>query len=142
MFPHSPGVIAGQAFWAAAIAAALFRGSRAERVAAIALFAQLMLTFCNWGGTLNGKRWASFSGDIIVSVVLVALATRTRCVWARRATPFQLLSTAAFSTKVIDPAVKGYAYLLVDQLFGFIVIGLMLWGVFVEAPAHRRESAR
>lgn len=139
MLPHSGVVIAGIVVWAVAIAAALIYGRPPERTAGLALGAELMLSFLTWGEPLNGYYWPTFLGDIICSLVFIVLASRTARNWIRWAAPLQLLSTATFCTKFIDPAVKGYAYLLVEQVFGFAVIGLLLWGVFFEAPIRGRE---
>ena len=140
MLPHTFGVIAGLALWAVAIAAALILGRSTERIVGLSLGIELLLSFLTWGSPLNGYYWPTFVGDIGCSLVFVFLASRSSRIWIRWAAPLQLLSTATFCTKFLDPAVKGYAYLLVEQVFGFAVIALLLWGVFVEAPARGRTD--
>lgn len=128
-------MLAALAVWAVALAAALIRGRTPERAVALAFVVEILLTFCSLGSSLNGHRLPSFAGDVIASTVLTLVAVRTRCAWTRWAAPLQLISTATIASKVLDPTVGGHAYLLIGQLLGFGVLGFLLWGVFVEAPA-------
>lgn len=140
MIPHSLGVLVGLAVWALAIAGALIRGRAPERIVAIALAAELLLSFLSWGSHINGRRWPTFVGDAFTSGVLVLTGVRTRRRWAARAAPLQLLSTATLASKMVDPGIGGFAYLFIEQVLGFGVVGLLVWGVFWEARAVDRNE--
>lgn len=142
MLPHSPGVLAGIAVWAIAIAIALIGGGLPERLAGLTLASDLLISFLGWGGDVNGKRAWTLVGEILVSVVFVLLAIRSKRVWLRRAVPLQLLSTATIACKMVDPEIRGYSYLLLGQALGFTIIGLLVWGVVVEAPGVGKGRSR
>ena len=139
MVPHSPLVLTALAVWAAVITVALSRGRGPERLTALIFIVAMALSFLGWGGDVNGRRYPTFVGDILISLVLVLVATRTRRKWATWAAPLQLLSTATFATKFVDPTIGGYSYLLIEQVLGFAVLGLLLWGILIEVPLIRED---
>ena len=124
-------VICGGAFW---------KGGREEQVASggfvLSLLTTVVLRDPRWAGT----QWGAFVADILLLILITAIALRTTRYWPLAAAAFQLLCVVIHVARMIDPGVRAWAYATAQVIFTHLCLWTIGVGVLNTWRASRRRA--
>ncbi len=123
-------VVCGGAFW---------RGDREQQTAALGFLLGWLATIVLRDPRWIGPQWGAFVADTGYLALIGVIALRTNRYWPLVAAAFQLLLVVTHIARLIDPAVRGWAYASSQILFTdmlLIVIGVGVWNTW---RAQRRS---
>ena len=136
-----PHQLAGAAVVAVSCLAAVFRGGRAERLAALVFtLAYLLSVFAQDLHRFADPRVTVFAVDVVMLAFLVALAFRSDRWWVLFAAGFQGLAVLVHIAIIIDERVLGFAYSVGLNLTGYLVFGALTVGALMRPASVSDRS--
>ncbi len=140
--PHTFAAQLGQIIFLAVIALSMLKGRRAERIAAAALFLQLVTS-----SVLNHRHgfnieYGVLAADGAALIVYGALAFSTNRRWTLWATAFQALAVLTHVARMIDPTLDRWAYLTTTILWGYAVLCALLVGTIQTGLQQSNKAHR
>jgi hypothetical protein len=118
---------------------ALWRGRLPERVAAVALILAWLASDMVLSRDFSRPQYGMFWVDLILMVILVALALLSNRRWLMVAAACHLLTVGDHFAMMLDHRILSYAYQAVMTVWGYAVILAMVLGTFFEAESERRR---
>jgi hypothetical protein len=121
-------------------AAAAWKGGRSERYAAGACYGAWIATLLVHNPNRYVTQWAVFGVDVLLFLLLAALALRSHRYWPMFMAGFQLLAVITHAGRILDKTVGAWAYLTAAQIWGYLVVytlAFATWGRWRE----RRQLA-
>jgi hypothetical protein len=123
-----------------ACSAALWRGGRPERLAAIAMaLAWLASTFAQRSLQLWGPQTQIMIIDGLLLAALLVIALRSDRWWPMWACGFHGLGVLLHVTMMIDPGIWGRAYYVAGAIFSYLTLLALLVGS-LSRPRRRSEN--
>ena len=137
--PLNPAQLVGLAALATSCGVALWRGGRAERLAALIIIAAWFVTpLVERRGSWLEPQYGVLAVDSLTLAALAAITLAYRRVWALYAAGFQSVAVLTHIAFLADPPALYRAYLYVNFSIGFLLLGALLGGVLFEtAPPAR-----
>lgn len=130
-------LIAGAAFFFGVIGYALWKGGRPERVVALAtLTATLATPLVFRHARLENPQWSVAAVDLVLLAVMGAVALKGRRPWLVLGTAIHALGAASHVALVLDPGIKGLAYLSSIVVWSYLTHACLLASAVHE---HRRQ---
>ena len=127
--PHQASTWFGTVFVLGVCIAAASLGGRPERVTAGAILAQLVWSDVTHAVGLNAVQYGALIGDALLLGVVGGLMFVTQRRWTIWATGFQALAVCSHVVRLIDPTLRGWAYMTSAIFFGYAVLGALAVGV-------------
>lgn len=120
---------------------ALLRGGTPERVGAVTLLTGTLL----YGLVQDRLNWLDpqrrlLAIDMVALVVFAVLTTSNRRIWLIPTTALMLLSAALHLVIIYKPNIHGLAYLGLENLLGYGMLGFLAWGTFTVDRMQRLTS--
>jgi hypothetical protein len=142
----------GFAVMFAVCSCAFIRGGVEERLTAGGLMTNVAATVVMRDYSWPQLQRAGFIVDILLLVLLLAIAMRTRKFWPLAAAAFQLLAVLTHVAKMIDPDLQQWAYITAIVIWTYlllIALGVGVWNSWRAWPytlsgelAGRAETRR
>ncbi len=126
--PHTFAAQLGQIVFIGVIALSAWKGRATERVAATALFLQLIASSLLNHRHAFDPEYGVLAADGAVLIVYAVLAFGTNRRWTLWATAFQALAVLTHLARMIDPTLDRWAYLTTTILWGYAVLGALIVG--------------
>jgi Flp pilus assembly pilin Flp len=131
--PHTFAAQLGQIIFLSVIALSAWTGRRTERIAAAALFVQLVTSSLLNHRHAFDPEYGVLAADAAVLIVYAVLAFGTNRRWTLWATAFQALAVLTHIARMIDPTLDRWAYLTTTILWGYAVLAALLVGTLQTA---------
>jgi hypothetical protein len=125
---------------ALACAYALWRGRAPERIAAVAFVLAWWASAVLLSLDFSQPQYGMFAVDVILELILIALALLTRRRWLMAAAACQLLTVGDHFAMMIDRRILSYAYQTVMVIWGYAALLAMVLGTVFEAEPERRRQ--
>ncbi|HSV02293.1 MAG TPA: hypothetical protein VLI41_03725 [Phenylobacterium sp.] len=127
-YPAIPAWLGIAVGWTVA-ALALWKGGRAERLAALGfLVAWLASPLLRHGGW-EGPAWTGLLVDGLFLALLLWIALSSGRYWPLFAAAFELLSVFTHLARLIDPGVRAWAYATADAIWTYLLLAALCAGV-------------
>ena len=110
------------------LVAAIWRGGRDERVAAIALAVGVVLSKLVYSHHGQQTEWGVMAVDVVLLAVLLWIALVTHRYWPIFAAAFQFLAVIIHLAQIADRSLGGWAYISAEILFGYLLAGAIALG--------------
>jgi hypothetical protein len=117
-------MVCGSAFW---------KGGRDEQIGAGAVLISVLATVVLRDPRWIGPQWGAFSCDLLLLVVITAVALRTLHYWPLAAAAFQLLCVVTHIARMMDPGVHAWAYATGQVIFTYFylfAVAVGVWGAW------------
>lgn len=134
--------IVGAVFFFGVIGYSLWKGGWAERVTAAAMLAATILTPAVFRhARIADPQWAVAIIDLMLLAILLGVALRAHRTWLVLAASVHALGTASHIALLLDPEIKGLAYLSSLVIWSYLAVGFLLLST-VQHQRRRRLYAR
>lgn len=124
---------------------AFLKGGVEERLTAAALLASVAVTVLFRDRSWTSLQTAGFAMDVIVLLLLVAIALKSAKYWPMFGAGFQLLAVLTHVAKMIDPNVDQWAYITAIVIWTYLLmgaLGLGTWNTWRERHAPGDSDRR
>jgi len=118
---------------------ALWRGGGPERIAAVAFYLAWMASLMLNSFDFVRPQYGMLGVDLILLMILVALALLSHRRWLMIAAACHVLTVAGHFAMMIDLSLRSYAYQTAMVVWGYAVLLAMALGVVFEAEPERRR---
>lgn len=118
---------------------ALWRGRLPERVAACAIPLAWLASYVMHTRDFTQPQFGMFWVDLILMIILVALAFLSGRRWLMAACACHLLTLGDHFAMMIDQRILSLAYIRVMTIWGYAVLLALVLGTFFEAEPERRR---
>jgi hypothetical protein len=122
------------------LGAAVWRGGRDERIAAVALAIGVVLSKAAYSHEGQQTEWGVLLVDVGLLAILTWIALITSRYWPIFAAAFQFLAVIVHLAKIADSSLGGWAYISAEILFGYLLAGAIAVGTF-HAWRNRLQPA-
>lgn len=120
--------------------AAFWKGGRDERLVAAGLLVNVLLTWLLRDWSWPYIQWEAFGIDVLLLLLLVAVALRSSKYWPMSAAAFQLLAVLTHIAKLVDQNVNQWAYITAIIIFTYLLVFALGVGVWNTWRATRQPS--
>jgi hypothetical protein len=127
--------------WTVAITAvcgaALWKGGPSERIAAMLFYVAWIASRLLRDDNRLNPQWGVLAIDVMLFVLLAALALRSTRFWPMCMAGFELLAVITHAGRLADPRLGGWVYLTAEQIWSYMTLIALAVGV-----THRWQERR
>ncbi len=119
---------------------AVWRNNGLERLAALLILLDWMVSLLVASHDFNHAQSAVFTIDGLLAVALVWIATRTRRFWPLWAAAFQIFELLMHLSMLVDHHVQPRAYFIGIEISSYLILVALVLGAALENPRRPKVS--